>query len=76
MQAHKILIVDDEADIREILNFNLSNEGYEIIEAESAEEAWEKLSENPQLILLDVMMEGQSGFQFANVVKNGGVFRK
>ncbi len=73
MQTHKILIVDDEADIREILNFNLSNEGYEIIEADSAEEAWEKLSENPQLILLDVMMEGQSGFHFANKLRQEGI---
>ncbi|PID94850.1 MAG: DNA-binding response regulator [Bacteroidales bacterium] len=69
---NKILIVDDEADIREILTFNLSNEGYNTIEASSAEEARQKLSEQPQLILLDVMMEGQSGFQFANRIRKEG----
>ncbi len=73
MQKNKILIVDDEADIREILDFNLANEGYETIEAESAEVAWDKLSEKPQLILLDVMMEGQSGFQFANKMRKAGI---
>ncbi len=67
------MIVDDEADIREILMFNLSDEGYDTIEAESAEEALEKLSEKPNLILLDVMMEGQSGFQFASNIRKQGV---
>ncbi len=73
MQKSKILIVDDEADIREILNFNLMNEGYDILEADSAEQAWEKLSEQPNLILLDVMMEGQSGFQFANKLRQENI---
>ncbi len=72
MKKSKVMIVDDELDIREILNFNLENEGYDTIEAESAEEAWEKLSENPDLILLDVMMEGESGFQFANKMRKKG----
>ena len=57
-----ILIVDDEADIREILQFNLENEGYKIELADSAEQALEKLSEKYSLILLDVMMGGMSGF--------------
>jgi len=62
----KLLIVDDEADIREILQFNLENEGYAIETAASGEEALEKLTPEHKLILLDVMMEGISGFQLAD----------
>ncbi|MFI3240409.1 MAG: response regulator, partial [Bacteroidales bacterium] len=52
----RILVVDDEADLREILQFNLENEGYEVDAAASAEEALELLSEEHSIILLDVMM--------------------
>lgn len=61
-----ILVVDDEPDIREILQFNLENEGYQIDTAESSEEAMDKLSSSHNLILLDVMMGGISGFKFAD----------
>jgi Response regulators consisting of a CheY-like receiver domain and a winged-helix DNA-binding domain len=63
---NKLLIVDDEADIREILQFNLENEGYTIETAASGEEALEKLTPEHKLILLDVMMDGISGFQVAD----------
>ena len=66
----KILIVDDEADIREILQFNLEIAGYEVECASSAEEALEILSPEHGLILLDVMMEGMSGFDMAQVLRN------
>lgn len=69
---NKILIVDDEADIREILQFNLENEDYIVDTAESAEEAEQKLSPNHQLILLDVMMGGISGFRFADKLRKSG----
>ena len=52
----KILIVDDEADIREILQFNLENAGFAVECAASAEEALEMLCPDHGLILLDVMM--------------------
>ncbi len=61
----KILIVDDEKDICEILEFNLSNEGYRIDCCRSAEEALEKLTPEHTLILLDVMMGGMSGYKLA-----------
>lgn len=64
-----ILIVDDEIDIREILQFNLENEGYRIDLADSAEEAMKKLRPDHQLILLDVMMGGMSGFKFADQLR-------
>ena len=69
MDKGKIRIVDDEADIREILQFNLENAGYEADCAASAEEALEILSPDHDLILLDVMMEGMSGFKMAEVVR-------
>ena len=56
----KILIVDDEADIREILQFNLENAGFLTDCASSAEEALDKISSEYGLILLDVMMGGTS----------------
>ena len=65
----KILVVDDEAGIREILQFNLEMAGFAIDCASSAEEALEKLSQNHCLILLDVMMSGMSGFQLAEVLR-------
>lgn len=67
-----ILIVDDEPDIREILQFNLQNEGYDIDLAESAEQAAKILSSKHKLILLDVMMGGISGFKFADQMRKDG----
>ena len=66
----KILIVDDEADIREILQFNLENAGFTVECAASAEEALEMLRPEHGLILLDVMMGGMSGFKMAEVLRN------
>ena len=61
----KILVVDDETDIREILQFNLENAGFEVESAASAEEALEMLTPEHGLILLDVMMGGMSGYKMA-----------
>jgi DNA-binding response OmpR family regulator len=63
--THKILIVDDDAVIREILEFNLANEGFAITCAASAEEALECLTADHSLVLLDVMMGGMSGYKLA-----------
>lgn len=61
----KILVVDDEMDLREILKFNLESEGYIVDCASSGEEALEMVSKEHKLVLLDVMMEGISGFKTA-----------
>ena len=61
----KILIVDDDRHICEILEFNLKNEGYDVEVAYSAEEALEKLPDDFALLLLDVMMGGVSGYKMA-----------
>lgn len=67
----KILVVDDEQDICEILQYNLETEGYEVAIANSAEEALEMLhTDLPHLILLDVMMGEMSGFQMARKLKD------
>ncbi|MDR1756523.1 MAG: response regulator transcription factor [Culturomica sp.] len=70
--AEKIMIVDDEQDICEILSFNLANEGYEVDTAHSAEEALKKLSPEHSLILLDVMMGGMSGYRLAEKLRKEG----
>jgi DNA-binding response OmpR family regulator len=69
MKKEKILIVDDGKNICEILDFNLSNEGYEIECAYSAEEALKKLTPEYSLILLDVMMGGMSGYKMAEKLR-------
>jgi len=61
----KILIVDDDRNICEILEFNLKNEGFNVEVAYSAEEALKKLSNEFSVILLDVMMSGMSGYNMA-----------
>lgn len=65
----KILVVDDEQDICEILQFNLETEGYEVDVAYSAEEAMRLPLAEYDLLLLDVMMGEMSGFQFARFLK-------
>lgn len=69
----RILIVDDEQDLCEILKFNLETEGYQVETANSAEEALEKDIASYNLLLLDVMMGGMSGFQLAKQLKNSEV---
>jgi two-component system alkaline phosphatase synthesis response regulator PhoP len=66
---YKILVVDDEQDLCEILKFNLETEGYVVETANSAEEALEKDVAGFNLLLLDVMMGGMSGFQMAKQLK-------
>jgi DNA-binding response OmpR family regulator len=73
MESEKLLIVDDEEDIREILQFNLENEGYIIDTAASGEEAMEKLSPEHKLILLDVMMAGISGYRVAESLRKKNI---
>lgn len=65
----KILVVDDEADICNILKFNLDKAGYETATALSAEDALMRGIIGYDLVLLDVMMEGISGFQMAQMMK-------
>ncbi|MDR0833314.1 MAG: response regulator transcription factor [Candidatus Symbiothrix sp.] len=72
MEQVKLLIIDDEEDIREILKFNLENEGFIIDTASSGEEGLEKLCPEHKLIILDVMLGGMSGFHVAGVIRKQG----
>lgn len=70
MEKKRILVVDDEHDLCEILHFNLTTAGYDVTTANSAEEAFECMSDKSfDLLLLDVMMPGLSGFQFAEELR-------
>lgn len=69
MNDYRILVVDDEDDLCEILKFNLENEGYWVDTANSAEEALKKDLMSYDLLLLDVMMGEISGFKMANMLK-------
>ncbi len=70
MAKHKILVVDDEESLCEILQFNLEVEGYEVDVAYSAEQALGMHPERYSLILLDVMMGEMSGFRMARLLKD------
>jgi len=66
----KILLVDDEPDILEIVGYNLSNEGYQIITAENGVEAVKKAKkETPHLIILDVMMPEMDGIEACEIMR-------
>ncbi len=66
---YRILVVDDEEDLCEILKFNLETEGYAVQTANSAEEALEMDITAFDLLLLDIMMDGMSGFAMARKLK-------
>lgn len=66
----KVLVIDDEESICEILKFNLEKEGYEVDTANSAEEALEMDLAAYSLFVVDIMMERLSGFDFAKRLKN------
>ncbi len=71
----RILVVDDEEDLREILRFNLEAEGFEVETAASAEEALAGFKfqvSGFSLILLDVMMDRMSGFEMAQRMREAG----
>jgi two-component system alkaline phosphatase synthesis response regulator PhoP len=71
MANEKILVVDDEEDILELLKFKLSREGYQVTCAASGEEALHCVrSEPPDLIVLDLMLPGIDGIEVARELKN------
>lgn len=65
----RILVVDDEPDLCEILKFNLEAKGYQVDVVYSAEEALQLNLTKYNLILLDVMMEGISGFEMLSIIR-------
>jgi len=70
MRKDQLLVVDDEEDIIELVRYNLSNEGYEVVTATTGEEALRKAREvNPAAILLDLMLPGVSGLDVCRSLK-------
>ena len=70
MNPYRILVVDDEEDLCEILQFNLETDGYHVDVAYSAEEALKKNLTDYHLLLLDVMMGEISGFKMARMLRD------
>jgi two-component system alkaline phosphatase synthesis response regulator PhoP len=66
----KILVVDDEPPILDLLEFNLKKEGYEVIKAADGLAALEKVKEKPDLVILDLMLPGMDGLEVAKRVRN------
>lgn len=62
MTNNKILIVDDNPEIREVLNVLLSSEGYDVIEAKDGQEAIDMVSDDIDLYILDIMMPIINGY--------------
>jgi two-component system alkaline phosphatase synthesis response regulator PhoP len=75
-KARKVLIADDEPDIRELLRYNLAAEGYEVWEAKNGEEALDLAKKiNPDLVLLDVMMPKKTGTEVCMLLRSQDQFR-
>ena len=68
-RTYRILEVDDEQDLCEVLRYNFTKEGYEVEVAHSAEEALKLPIDRYDLLILDVMMEGMSGFDMARHIR-------
>ena len=67
---NKILIVDDDKNLLEVIRYNLVNEGYSVILAENGTQAVEiALQEKPELIILDIMLPGIDGFDVCRILR-------
>jgi two-component system, OmpR family, alkaline phosphatase synthesis response regulator PhoP len=73
---YKILVIDDERDIVDLLKYNLSKNGFDVITAYDGIEGWEKLVEKPDLILLDVMIPRMDGYEFCSKLKKNENYKK
>ena len=69
-EKYKILIVDDEQSILDMLKLQLELEGYIVYSAINAKEALDKLSHSPDIILLDINMAGMNGFDLCSSIRS------
>ena len=76
MAKSTVLVVDDEEDIQELLSLNLTREGYDVLTADTGEQALEVAqNKQPALILLDLMLPGIGGLDVCKILKNNGKTR-
>ena len=75
VMGYRILVADDEAEIRDLLHLYLEKDGYEVLEAADGMEALEKVKkERPDLLILDIMMPGLDGYRvLRNVRENSNI---
>ena len=72
MAKEKVLVVDDEEDILELVRYNLAREGYEVHGLTTGEQALARVKEErPDLIVLDLMLPGTDGLEVCRLLKNG-----
>lgn len=72
----RILIADDEADILEIINYNLTQQGYEVYTASNGDEAIDRAKLlNPDLIILDIMMPKKTGIEVCSILRTQPLFQ-
>jgi two-component system, OmpR family, alkaline phosphatase synthesis response regulator PhoP len=71
----KILLVDDEKDIVEFLQYNLTQEGFKVITAYNGEQALEKINQKPDLVILDVMMPKMDGYEVCAKIRTMDEFK-
>ena len=75
--AVKVLLVDDEPDILQVIGFRLGKAGYHVVMASGGEEAITMIDrEDPDIVLLDVMMPGMDGFEVCKKIKKSSPERK
>ena len=68
--AHKILVVEDEPDIRKLVQYNLLQERYKVLEAEDGEQALKIIQrDKPNLVILDLMLPGLSGIEVCKLLR-------
>src|SRR5918998_28515 len=69
--GQKILVVEDEPDIRKLINYNLAQERFKVLEAEDGEQALKLLQrEKPNLVILDLMLPGLSGLELCKILRD------
>ena len=75
-RTRKVLIADDEPDILEILKYNLSKEGYQVVTAKDGDEALDKAKlTHPDLVVLDIMMPKKTGVEVCEIMRAQPVFK-
>ena len=77
MSKQTILVVDDERDLLDLIEYNLKKEGFKVLKAENGEEGISKAKEHkPDLILLDIMMPKMDGLEAVEIMRKDDDLKK